>query len=108
MNTYWNTEITVDGRCVCSSGDETLGKAISRATTDCVYYQTVYPDSKIAIRGIHEVCAACHNTGYAPLARRGRTVKCHECKGKKADGLVDEIAFQMPDAANRIRLVQTA
>lgn len=110
MATYWNAEITVDDRCVCITGDDTLGKAIARAVTDCVYYQTVYPDSKIAVVGLHEVCARCHNTGFVQQYSKkgGRTVKCPTCKGHKATGTCDTIAFAMPDASNRIKLVQTA
>ena len=112
MQTYWCYEIEVDGRCVCSATGDALGLAISRAVTDCVYYQTVYPTSKITIGNIHESCARCNNTGYtnkyAAPGRAGKTVRCANCKGKKASGLCDHIAFSMPDAANRISLVQAS
>lgn len=110
MNTYWNLSVNVDGRCVVSSGDATLEKALSRAFSDCVYYKAIYPQAKIAVDDIHESCAKCHNIGTVNIRRPRsiRVVKCPECKGKLASGKLSAIAFEMPDAANRISLSQSA
>jgi hypothetical protein len=108
MTTYWNVAVSVDGRVVCSSGDETLSKAISRAISDCVYYQAVYPGSKIAVCEIAESCAKCYNQGTVNIRkpRSVKVVKCPACKGKLATGCLEPIPFAMPDAANRITLLQ--
>jgi hypothetical protein len=110
VKTYWSYEVRVDGRCVCSAGDEKLTDALSRAISDCVYYQAVYPAAQVTIADIREACAGCHNTGEISKkkdARHTRLVRCPECKGKGAHGEMAEIPFVMPDPANRITLTQS-
>jgi hypothetical protein len=109
MKTYWSYEVRIDGRCTVSSGDEKLSTALSRAISDCVYYQAVYPVAKITIAEIREACAGCHNTGEISKKLRNcsRLVRCPECKGKCAYGEMTEIPFVMPDPANRITLTQS-
>ena len=108
MKTYWNASVAVDGVTKCSGGDDTLAATLSRAITDCVYYQAIYPAAKVTIDGICESCAVCHNTGHVrqQRARSVRVLKCPECRGKLATGAVAPIAFQMPHEANRISLRQ--
>lgn len=108
MQTYWNYEITVDGRCMMSAGDVSLSATLGRAIQDAVYYQAVYPDAKIVIGGIQEQCSKCHNLGKITVRRprSSKRVNCPECKGKLAHGALDPIQFTMPDPANRITLAQ--
>jgi hypothetical protein len=107
MKTYGSTAVAVDGRLVVSSGDETLARALSRAVTDAVYYQAVYPTAKVAIVDVRESCARCHNAGTVTVRRprSARTVRCPACGGKGARGRLDDIPFVMPDPANRVTLV---
>jgi hypothetical protein len=107
MKTYWSTAVAVDGRVVASSGDETLAKALSRAVTDAIYCQAVYPAAKVAIVDVHESCALCHNAGTVTVRRprSARTVRCPACRGMGARGRLDDIPFVMPDPANRVTLV---
>jgi hypothetical protein len=115
VKTYWSYEVRVDTRCVCSAGDDKLSNALSRAISDCVYYQAVYPAAKITIAEIREACSGCHNAGEIskklsrrtlPNPRGVKLVRCPECKGKGAHGELAEIPFVMPDPANRITLAQ--
>jgi hypothetical protein len=69
MKTYWSGSVSVDGRVVSSSGDETLAKTIARLMSDCVYYQAVYPGSRIVMGDLREHCAQCHNDGKVAIHR---------------------------------------
>lgn len=106
--TYWNTSVQVDGITKVLSAGSSASDAIERAIPDCVYYQTIYPGQKVAITGIQEVCSACHNEGTVAkrTARSYRKVRCPLCKGKVPQGRMADIAFRMPDSANKISLAQ--
>jgi hypothetical protein len=105
--TYWNASVSVDGRCVVSLGASTLSETLSRAFSDCVYYQSVYPSSAVVVCDIREQCSCCHNSGKVTIGTRTRkSVKCPECKGKGAAGALPDVRFAMPDCANRIILRQ--
>jgi hypothetical protein len=115
VKTYWSWEVRVDGRCTVSAGDEKLSTALSRAISDAVYYQAVYPAAKITIAEIREACSGCHNAGEVSkkLSRHTlqhpcgtKLVRCPECKGKGAYGELADIPFVMPDSANCITLTQ--
>ena len=98
-DTYWNTEVRVNGVCKISSGDSSLSKALTAAIQSCVYYQAVYPGSTIAITSISEACARCHNEKTIIRQRSWRTIhhRCPECNGNGASGRLDDISFTMPD-----------
>lgn len=102
MRTYWNASVSVDGACKCSSGGETLAIALSTAVQNCVYYQAQYPSGRITWEVI-ESCAVCHNEGTIRAGRKQK--RCPECKGKLAQGRIENIPFTMPDSANNIRLL---
>lgn len=104
--TYWTASVYVDDRCVVSSADDSLSIAISGAISSCVYYQAMYPDNQISIRGIKQYCATCHSLGtIAHSTRSWRKVRCPTCKGKPPTGQLDNIPFHMPDPANNVHLV---
>jgi len=102
-DTYWNAEVSVDGRCVVSMGDPCLSKAIADAISHAVYYQANYPGSEVVITGIQEACARCHNMGIV-RRDRFRAMRCPDCKGKGAHGQLADIPFRMPNSANHIAL----
>lgn len=106
MRTYWNASVSVDGACKCSTGADELREAISRAVADCVYYQAQYPASAISFEVI-EHCAECHNEGTVRNYSRIKftRMRCPNCKGKLAQGKIENVQFRMPDSANNIRLL---
>lgn len=109
MKTYWNYSIFIDGRCVCSAGEETLPAAITAGISSMIYYKAVNPDAKISMGGLLEACSRCHNAREVTIVgpRSRKTVRCPECKGKGALGHMVDIPLVMPDPANRISLVQS-
>lgn len=106
--TYWSTTIYVNDFPKVCSGDKTLSEALSRAMSDAIYYQAMYPDCKISIREIEESCARCHNTGKVQQNGRRviKMVRCPECRGKCAHGRLDDIPILLPDPPNGVRIVQ--
>jgi len=95
MKTYWNAEVRVNDNLKLCAVDSTLAKMLESAISSAVYYQAIYPSSRVSITGLTESCSACHNNKVVRSVRR--TVRCPECKGKGATGRLDDMLFRMPD-----------
>lgn len=78
------------------------------AFRDAIYYQAIYPDAVISIRDMREQCVGCSNTGLMSRQMRWkvRHVKCTECGGKYPTTHIEQIDLKLPDAANKICIVQ--
>ena len=109
MKTSWSVSVAVNGRVGVSTGDTTLAKALERGIQSATYYKTMYPESTITIQDIFEQCSVCWNTGKThQMNGRIRKVRCPECRGKGAVGVLDPITFRLSDDSSKITLVQTA
>ena len=105
-NVQWTSAVKVDGREVVSMARDTLSEAIADLVTSAVYYKAIYPDAKVDIDDFRALCGRCWNTGKIRRQRKSGPIqiRCPDCKGEGASGLVPGFTFTMPNLANRIAL----
>jgi hypothetical protein len=103
MKTYWDYEVSVDGKCKVAGGVETQAASLGNAITDMIYYQAHYPNAEITA-SVREMCDCCYNRGKVAVKNSSKQVQCPECKGKCPTTKIEGIKLQMPHPANRIIL----
>lgn len=109
MTMLWNAEVSVDGITKASMGGSTASEVIAKCIRDAIYYQAIYPQSKVLIASIEARCFQCSGVGTISKSMaycKTKEIKCPNCKGRIEVQSMPNIPFNMPDSANRITLVQ--
>lgn len=109
MTMLWNAKVSVDGITKVSMGGSTASEVIAKCIRDAIYYQAIYPQSKVLIASIEARCFQCSGVGTISKTMahcKSKEIKCPNCKGKIEVQSMPDIPFNMPDADNRIALMQ--